>query len=355
MLVKRMVVMALIVAVAAVGVGCWPQEGKMLEFRKDLVLMDTIIQIALYHEDPQFGQEALDMAVAEFERLTALSSRFPLEGRLSSKNSDILRINENAGVGPVTVDADTMAMIQQSIYYCERSAGSFDITIGPVMDLWGFGGEEQQVPTDAQLAAVLPLVDYRLIQVDPEQMTVYLPRRGMSLDLGGVAKGYATEKTAALLEELGIKHALINAGGNIYALGPKPNGNPWRIGIRDPRREVGYFGILSVSDLSLVTSGDYERYFEVDGVRYSHLIHPATGKQTRGIVQTTVASLSSTEADIVNKPLFLLGLEKGIEAAEQFDLAGTVSVTEEGEVHVTGIFAEKMEFIKSSGYRLVEH
>ncbi|OPY56266.1 MAG: Thiamine biosynthesis lipoprotein ApbE precursor [Pelotomaculum sp. PtaU1.Bin035] len=333
--------------------GCRLKHAQLKEFTDEKFIMDTLIRVTVYSDDEQKGKGALDKAFAEFERINNLTDRFPKEGENTSVSSDVIRINENAGIQPVQVSADTLNIVQRSIYYAQLSGGSFDITIGPIMDLWGFGKNVQRVPSDDQIEKALSLVDYRKVVVDPDNGTVYLQQPGMSLDFGGVAKGYATEEAAKILRELGIEHAIINAGGNVYALGARPDGSPWRVGVRDPRNEDGLLAILSVKDISVVTSGDYERYFEEGGLRYSHLIDPSTGKQARDLMQTTVVAESSTDADIINKPLFVLGRRQGMSFAESLQGVGAIFVGADKQVTFTGNLTNQLEFTGNGGYQII--
>ena len=351
-MIKRWVIAVSVALILFAGAGYWLQYVKVKEFTKEAFLMDTLIQITVYHTDAAQGRAAVQAALDEYARISALTNRFAAAGK---EPGDLERINANAGIAPVTVEPDLLEIIRQSLYFGELSQGAFDITVGPLMDLWGFGQEEQQVPSDQEIAAVLPLIGYQLVEVDPERQTVYLPKPGMSLDLGGVAKGYATDQAVAKLRELGVKHALLNAGGNIYCLGTKPDGSLWRVGVRDPRSEGGMIGLVAVKDVSLVSSGDNERYFFEDGVRYSHLLDPATGKQARQLIQTTVMAASSTQADILNKPLFVKGPALGREFAAELPVAGTLLVTPEKEIIPTGAFLEEFQLSENSGYRIKEN
>jgi len=334
--------------------GCRLKSAQLKEFTDEKFLMDTLIQVTVYSDDEQRGKEALDKAFAEFERINNLTDRFPKDEENTAASSDVIRINENAGIKPVQVSTDTLNIVQRSLYYAQLSGGSFDITIGPIMDLWGFGKNEQHVPSDDQIKKTLSLVDYRKVIVDPDNGTVYLQKPGMSLDFGGVAKGYATEEAAKVLRESGIKHALINAGGNVYALGTKPDGSPWRVGVRDPRNENGLIAVLSVKDTSVVTSGDYERYFEERGVRYSHLIDPSTGKQARDLMQTTVVTESSTDADILNKPLFVLGHQRGMSFTKSLQGVGAIFVSADKQVTFTDNLTNQLEFTGNGDYQIID-
>ena len=349
---KRWILFVLIIVIIITGTGYWQKYVKVKEFTKEAFLMDTLIQVTVYHPDAAKGQAALQAAIDEYARISDLTNRFEQRGK---EPGDLQRINANAGIAPVTVAPDLMDMILKSLEYCELSQGAFDITVGPLMDLWGFGQEEQRVPSDQEIAELLPLIGYQMVEADPERMTIYLPKPGMSLDLGGVAKGYATDKAVEKLMEMGVKHALLNAGGNIYCLGAKPDGDLWRVGVRDPRSESGMIGLVAVKDVSLVSSGDNERYFFENGVRYSHLLDPATGKQARGLIQTTVMAVSSTDADILNKPLFVKGPALGKDFAEGLPVAGTLLVTPDKEIIPTGDFIEEFVLSGNTGYRIEEN
>lgn len=347
-------VAGLILVMLVCCAACRLNTAQFKELSDEKFLMDTLIQITVFSTDEQSGKEALEKAFAEFERISDLTNRFPAEGTDAAAASDVIRINKNAGIKPVQVSADTLNIVQRSLYYAQASGGAFDITIGPVMDLWGFGQDVQRVPSDEQIQKALSLVDYRRVIVDPEQATVYLPIPGMSLDFGGVAKGYATEKAVQVLQDSGIKHAIINAGGNVYALGARPDGSLWRVGVRDPRDPNGLLAILSVKDTSVVTSGDYERYFEEGGVRYSHLIDPATGKQARDLMQTTVVTQSSTDADIINKPLFVLGRRDGMSFAGGLPDVGVILVGADKQVTFTDNLTSQLEFTGGGGYHIIK-
>jgi thiamine biosynthesis lipoprotein len=194
------------------------------------------------------------------------------------------------------------------------------------------------VPAAEEIEAVLPLLRAEKISFTPETRRVMLMEAGMSLDLGGVAKGYATDLAAEALRARGIRHALINAGGNVYALGSKPDGTPWRVGIRDPRRAGEIIGVVEAVDEAVVSSGDYERYFEADGARYHHIFDPRTGYPARAARQSTVIAPRSLDADILSTVTFILGREKSVSLMAKYgytnvfvDAAGEISVSGDGQ------------------------
>lgn len=315
--------------------------------------MDTLIQITVYSENEAKGQKALKEAFGAFERIHDTTNRFQKNGQTATASNDVVKINENAGTKPVAVSADTINMIERSHYFAGSSGGAFDVSVGPVMDLWGFGKSEQQVPSDEEINRALSLVDYNKVQVDPSNMTVFLTKPGMSLDLGGVAKGYATDEAVKALKEAGIQHAIINAGGNVYALGDKPDGSPWRVGVQDPRGEKSIIGILYVKDRAVVTSGDYQRYFEQEGVRYHHIIDPTTGKQARDVMQTTVVTDSATDADILSTSLFVLGAQKGMCFVKELPGTGAIFIGADRQVTYTENLHDQLEFTGEGNYQVL--
>lgn len=285
--------------------------------------MDTLVTVTVY--GPGAAEHA-KAALAEFQRVDKLLSAYRAE-------SDIGRINAAAGREPVRVSRETTGLVALSLKFAALSGGKFDPSVGPLVRLWGIGQGRTAPPTPDEVEAARGLVDYRRVMVDQVEHRVYLPQAGMALDLGGVAKGYAAERAGALLRRRGVRFALIDAGGNIVALGTRPDGRPWRIGLRHPRKSGEVLGVLSVVDRAVVTSGDYERYFEYQGRRYHHLLDPATGYPAGGAQSVTVVARSSTLADLLSTAAFVLGPEQGAAFARQQG-AATVSVDASGRVTV---------------------
>jgi len=296
-----------------IGAGCIDNNKEIQEYSRENCIMNTLISIRLFAPDAELGQRALNEAFAEFSRIEMLTDKYLEKKQIDPQNSDVYQINKNAGIKPVQVSEDTFIMLEKSAHYSGLSGGAFDITIGPLMDLWGFGSNDYRIPADAEIDSALDLVGYKEIIINREQNTVFLPRKGMKIDLGGIAKGYATDRAVQKLRDLGISFAIINAGGNIYALGSQPDGRPWRIGIQDPRDENTIIALLKVEDTAVVTSGDYERYFLKDGVRYHHILDPATGFPAEEIISSTILTPYAADADVLSTALFVLGAEKGAE------------------------------------------
>lgn len=298
-------------------------------YSRDFFAMDTYITCQVLTEDKDLAEKALDGVEEAFLEIDRLTNRFDSKSHISA-------VNNNAGISPVKVATDVFTIVETAITWSDKTDGAFNILIGSVMDLWGFGTEHSTVPADGNLATALSKTDYHKIALDAKNSTIFLPEKDMVMDLGGVAKGYATDKAVANLKEMGIENALINAGGNVYAMGSKADGKPWKVGVQDPRNPQGIAKLLKVSDAALVSSGDYQRYFEVDGMRYHHILDPATGYPARACAGTTVIMKSATVADILSTALFIQGPEKGIALAEKLpQVEAVMIITGHGEVYGT--------------------
>lgn len=285
--------------------------------------MDTVITVTVYGPRAKVNAET---ALAEFRRVDELLSAFRPE-------SDIGRVNAAAGRAAVRVSRETIEVVALALKYAALSGGRFDPTVGPLVRLWQIGEGRKEPPAAGEVRAARRLVGYERVMVDEPGRRLYLPERGMALDLGAVAKGYAAGRAAELLKRRGVKSALIDAGGNIVAVGARPDGRPWRIGLRHPRRAGEVSGVLEVTDRAVVTSGDYERYFLFEGRRYHHLLDPETGYPADELQSATVVAGSSALADILSTAVFVLGPKEGPEFARRQG-ASTVVVDRTGQVLV---------------------
>lgn len=342
----------ILILLATIYCGCSARSPQIQEYSRESFAMSTLISIKVFASDAQLGQKALEQAFAEFNRIEKLTDKFAARNLADPEISDVYRINQNAGLKPIQVSEDTLAMLEKSNYFAGLSDGAFDVTVGPIMDLWGFGQTRYQVPADVELQTRLAWVGYRQIVIDKLHKTVFLPEKGMEIDLGGIAKGYATDRAVQKLRQIGIESALINAGGNIYALGSKPDGSPWLTGIQDPRDENKIIAILKVSDVAVVTSGDYERYFIQDGIRYHHILNPATGKPAPETMSTTVIAPSATDADVLSTTLFVLGPGPGGKFIRQFSNVNAVFIDHQREITFSPELHKQIEFVDGTGYKV---
>lgn len=275
-----------------------------------------------------------------------------IQNRMSSNaeaydTTEILEVNRAAGEHGVTVSEDTFLVMQEALSFAELTNGTFDPTVHPLILLWGIGTERAGVPSSAQLDAALELLNWREVELEEDQRRVFLPRQGMSLDVGGIAKGYATDEAARILREQGVEHAILDFGGDIATIGGRPDGTPWRIGIQHPSGDRGRFlGVLESRDESVLSSGAYERYFMENGVRYHHIFDPATGfPSDSGLTSVTVVGPKAMYTDALSTAFFVMGLEASV--AILADLPGYEGIfaTTDGELVVTAGLAERFEKI----------
>jgi thiamine biosynthesis lipoprotein len=270
-------------------------------------------------------------------------------------DSEVERINRDAGVRAVEVHREVLFVLQRALYFAEKSGGAFDPTIGPLVKLWGIGSEDERIPAEEEIAAALPLVNWRDTIIDEDAGSVFLTRAGMRLDLGAIAKGYAADEAARIVEAAGIKRAIIDLGGNILAYGEKKGGAPWRVGIQNPIDGRGaYFGIVEVRNKTLVTSGVYERFFEQDGKRYHHILSTKDGYPIdNGLLSVTVISGSSIDADALSTSLFALGYEQGKTLVESLD--GTEALFVFGDLTIRGSSGAFENFtLTDTGFTIIE-
>ena len=277
-------------------------------------LLGTIVEITILDQDKpqQLIDNAITSAFSEMQRVESLVSRFVL-------TSDISRINADSHKRATKVSLETIALIEEAILFSRLSDGAFDITIYPLIELWGIRQiEKKELPTSEQINVALGKIGYQHIDILKKQQSIFLGREQMSLDLGGIAKGYAVDKAIDVLKKFKVRSALINAGGDIYCLGQKGQDDKWRIGIQDPRKKRALLGTLEIKDKAVATSGDYENYIRIKTKKYSHIINPESGYPLYGVpASVTVLAKNCARADALATALFVLGKEKGIALVNQ--------------------------------------
>jgi FAD:protein FMN transferase len=268
--------------------------------------MGSLVALTAWTEDEPLAHRAFDDVFKEFDRLDALMSVW-------KPGSDVLRVNAAAGDHPVAVSADTLDVLQIAREVSDWTDGTFDVTFGALADVWKFDqDQDDSVPTAAEIARRLPLIDYKAIVIDKSAGTVFLERKGMRVHLGGIGKGYAVDRAAAILRARGLRDFMIQAGGDLYVAGMRGD-RPWTLGIADPRAPDGPpFAQVELRDRTFSTSGDYERFFMKNGVRYHHILDLRTGQPARGCRSVTLVSDRAVIADALAKGVFILGPEKGM-------------------------------------------
>ncbi len=274
----------------------------------ELYSMNTVIDIEIYGKDKS---AALKDIVATINKVNKLTDDF-------SKDSDVYKINENAGIKPVKVNPVTLDMIEKSLEIAKETNGAFDITVYPLSKIWGFKGGGFRIPSNEEIEKALKLVSYKNINIDKAKGTVFLRKKGGAIDLGGIAKGYTLDLIKKTLTHYDITSALINMGGNVLTYKNPTDGKFWIIGIKHPRKD-GIIGTLKISGTKFVsTSGDYERYFIKNGVRYCHIMNPFTGKPAHKIISVTVLSDKGYIGDALSTAFFVEGKDYTLQNAEKF-------------------------------------
>ncbi|MBU3189818.1 FAD:protein FMN transferase [Clostridium bowmanii] len=294
---------------------------------KDTYLMGTIVQLKVY------GGNAEKATQKALERIGDIENKMSV----NMETSEITKLNDKAGKSGQKLSRDTYFVIDEAVKYSKLTEGAFDLSIEPIVKLWGIGTDKERVPSKNEIEEKLKLVNYKDIILDSKNSTVKLKRTGQAIDLGGIAKGYTADEVKKVLINNKISSALINLGGNVYAVGSKSDGTSWSIGVQNPLDTRGkYLGNLRVTDKSVVTSGNYERYFIVDGKRYHHIFDPKDGYPSEnGIISTTIVSDKSIDGDVLSTSTYVLGLTKGLKLVESIKGVEAIFITSDKKVYVT--------------------
>ena len=314
-----------------------PAGSAAQEYEKRTILtMSTRLDLLL----PQgTGVDAATEAVrAVFTRVAERANEWRPESPLAA-------VNDHAGGTAQPVPADLRALVKRGLRLGARTGGAFDITWAALWGLWDFRAEPPAPPPLDEVAARVALVDFRQVEVDGQAGTVRLARKGMKIGLGGIAKGWALDESAAALQRLGVRTFMLSAGGQVRVAGGR-SGRPWRVGIRDPRGEAwDYFAVISVTDGNVSTSGDYERFFVHEGRRYHHILNPATGMPASGLRSATVLAPTGTDADALSTACMVMGRVKTMTMVETDPGLEVVLVDDKGKVHVSAGLADRLQVL----------
>lgn len=330
---KKKAILLALAAVVLIGAVLFPwlrdrNQGQVWE--QQIFAMDTVMTLTAY--GPK-GQAAVDEAVQELRRLDALWS-------VGNSDSEISRLNAGE---TQTVSAETAGLLERALELSQETDGLFDATIYPLVELWGFPTDDPHVPEDTDVAAALPLVDSSRVGLAGETVTLGPSQK---LDLGGIAKGYASARVMEIFRDKGVKSGMVSLGGNVQTLGTKVDGRAWRIGVRDPAGGASdYLGVLSVEDRAVITSGGYERFFVENGQRYIHILDPRTGHPAQSDLQSaTVISEDGVLADALSTALYIMGSQEATafwaDRADRFDM---VLLTQSGELLATEGVADRLQ------------
>jgi len=323
--------------------GCTNSEAESEPISVTTLQFGTVIQVTVFHSDdePALNKVLEHMGTLENEMSTSIA------------DSNVSVFNNAKAMTEIQLGEHTQKVVERSLYYSELSNGKFDITIEPIVELWGIGEEHAKIPNQNELNQSLPKVDYRKLEYNDVTGTLQKTEDGIMIDLGAIAKGYAADEAIRILKEEGVMDALVNLGGNVYALGSK-EGFPWKVGIQDPLEPQGAMvGVVDVKDQAVITSGVYERYFESDGVRYHHLIDPDTGYPINNeILGISIISASAIDGDALSTVIYTMGLDAGMEMVESINGVEAIFITRDKTIYVSTGASEIFDK-RNSGYNLI--
>jgi thiamine biosynthesis lipoprotein len=286
-------------------------------------IMGTAVRVELWHEDRAAGEAAIAAVMQEMRRIDQTMSPY-------IESSELARINRDAAAAPVVISREMFDLIARALEFSVMTHGAFDITFSSVGYLYDYRRHIR--PSEDAIRKALPGIDYHHLILDRKHRSIRFARPGVRIDLGGIAKGYAVDLCIDLLRNRGIQHALVSAGGDSRILGDR-RGRPWMIGIRDPLHKDGMVAVMPLADSAISTSGDYERYFDADGVRYHHIINPKTGHSVSDVHSATVIAANATLTDGLSTSVFVLGPEKGMQLVESLPGVEAVIVDKDGGLH----------------------
>ncbi len=320
-----------------------PQKSDQL-YREQAYYLYTQVEITTYGK---LEQAVYQEIWSELDRLDHLLS-------MRDEKSEIAKINASAGLNPVKISGEVFNLIKQALDYSVIS-NDFDISIGSLVQLWGIGTENARVPAKAEIEQALSTIDYRNIVLNENKQTVLLKQKNMAIDLGSIAKGYAANLTKQILLKHGIDRAIINFGGNILTIGDKANGTAWRVGIQTPDEARGsYLGVLKLNDNSVVTSGNYERFFEKNGKRYHHILSTKTGYPVDNeLASVSIIASDSMVCDALSTLIFIKGVENGLAIIEAMPDAEAILITKDKKVYLSSGLSEYFA-LKDERYQIVE-
>ena len=306
-----------------------PVVSKRIQMR-----MGTLVTVTAVASDKNMGDRAVQAAFDEIKRLEQLLSTWRSDSELS-------QVNAEAGHQPVQVSRETVELVVRSIEMTQLTNGGFNIAVGPAMDAWSFT-ERQRIPTGEELQRLKPLVDGTNIQINKQLRTIYLPREGMRIDVGGIGKGYAADRAVEQMKQAGAQGGVVALSGDIKTFGVLPDRNGFPVGIRHPREEGALIAMIDLKDEAISTAGDYERFFERDGVRYHHILDPRTLRPARTCQSVTVIAKEGTVADGLDTGIFVLGPEQGMALVERLPDVEAIIIDDKGKMTVSSGLRDRL-------------
>jgi thiamine biosynthesis lipoprotein len=292
-------------------------------YRQEAAIMGTAISVELWHEEREQGTALTQAVLDEMQRIDNLMSTYKPDSELSY-------INDNAAGVPVTVSTELLSLIIRSLDYSVITAGAFDITYASAGQYYDYRNGKK--PSDRQLEQALPAINYRHVKIDPQASTIEFLQQGVRIDLGGIAKGYAVDRSMEILQSAGVENAIVSAGGDSRVIGRRWD-RPWNVGIRNPRNKDSIVSMIPLENSAISTSGDYERYFEEDGIRYHHILNPGTGKSSHEVHSSSIIGSVATDTDALSTSVFVLGVNEGLQLINSIPDTEAVIIDNQGRMH----------------------
>ncbi|MES2277734.1 MAG: FAD:protein FMN transferase [Bacteroidota bacterium] len=304
-------------------------EQPLTVHRRAMRLMGNRFEISVVGSNAGWADDRIDAAVAEIQRIEKLLTTF-------SDDSQTNQINHNAGIQPVKVDREVFDLIARSIRISKLTQGAFDITYGSIdKSLWNFDVNMTALPDAETARKAVRLINYRNVELDAENCTVYLREKGIRIGFGGIGKGYAAERAKQILKQQGVQSGVVNASGDLTAWGLQPNSQKWTIGIANPDMEGQALGRMVITNLSVATSGNYEKFVMIDGKRYSHTIDPRTGLPVSGIKSVTIITTNAELADAMATPVTIMGVRAGLDMINQMNDIEAVIIDDDNNLYTS--------------------
>lgn len=297
------------------------------EFRKSQKLMGNQFEITVVESNEEKAMHHIEAAISEIQRIEKLLSTF-------LQDSQTNQINENAGIKPVKVDLEVFNLIERSLRISKITDGYFDISYGGIdKRFWNFDRNMQELPDQNKIKQHLQLVNYQNILLNREDVSVFLKEEGMRIGFGGIGKGYAAEMGKQILQQRGVQSGVVNASGDLTTWGKQANGKSWTIGIADPNNAQLPFSYMNISDISVATSGNYEKFVSINGKKYSHTINPKTGMPISGIKSTTIICPNAEIADALATPVTIMGIKNGIRLIDQIQQVECIIIDDNNHIY----------------------
>ncbi|MFP4371721.1 MAG: FAD:protein FMN transferase [Halanaerobium sp.] len=339
---KKIIIISIFLVFLLILTACENNGEELPQAEDNAFLMDTLVQMRAHGENSELAVEESMERIKEIENLMSKTI----------DTSDIYKLNNNPET-EIEIDNESRKVLEKAVEFAELTAGDFDPTIGALVELWGIGSEDAAVPEESEIESALANTGYEHLNLNDNSAEIN--KKGVKLDLGGIAKGYAAEEVKKIVQKYDVEHAFVNLGGNVLVIGDKVEGSPWKIGIQDPREGRGsVMAVVDAVDLTIVTSGNYERYFEEDGELYHHILDPKTGYPAENnLLSVSIISENSFDADALSTAVYVMGLEKGMEFIENMENVDVMFITKELKVYLSSGIEEKVN-IKNSDFKLTE-